>query len=305
MSSPNKSAATAEPLDLSPWRVLPMALIAGGAVFILLGFQVDSAFFHADVEKQFAFSWLLAFMFFLSLGLGSLGFVILHHLFDAGWSVPIRRVMEQMACTLRWMWLLWLPIGVFSSKLYEWIRKVNEGMPDLATKAKHPLFTIPGFWIVSAICLFVWWWLPTRLRYWSLKQDETGSVECTRKLRRYAASGIFLFGFTLTFGAILWVKALEHEWFSTMYGVYYFAGSMWTAMATLYVAVLLLQRQGPLRGYVHEKTYYFMGSILFAFTVFYAYVTFAQYFIIWNANVPEETFWGTSCGKEERGGTSD
>jgi len=129
------------------------------------------------------------------------------------------------------------------------------------------------------------------LRYWSLKQDETGSVECTRKLRRYAAVGVFLFAFTLTLGAIMWVKALEHEWFSTMYGVYYFAGSMWTTMATVYVITLLLQRQGPLRGFVHEKTYYFMGSILFAFTVFYAYVTFAQYFIIWNANMPEETFW--------------
>jgi hypothetical protein len=95
----------------------------------------------------------------------------------------------------------------------------------------------------------------------------------------------------LTLGAIMWVKALEHEWFSTMYGVYYFAGSMWMTMATVYVITLLLQRLGPLQGYVHEKTYYFMGSILFAFTVFYAYVTFAQYFIIWNANMPEETFW--------------
>jgi hypothetical protein len=291
MSSHTKTAATAEHLDLSPWRVLPTALIAGGIVFILLGFLVDTFVFQAEALTQFAFSWLLAFMFFLSLGLGSLGFVILHHLFDAGWSVPIRRVLEQMSCTLRWMWLLWLPIGVLSPRLYEWIRKVNEGAPDLSTKAKYPLFTIPGFWIVSAVCLFVWWWLPTMLRHWSLKQDETGSVECTRKLRRYSAVGVFLFAFTLTFGAILWVKALEHEWFSTMYGVYYFAGSMWTTMATLYVIILLLQRQGPLRGYVHEKTYYFMGSILFAFTVFYAYVTFAQYFIIWNANMPEETFW--------------
>jgi hypothetical protein len=66
---------------------------------------------------------------------------------------------------------------------------------------------------------------------------------------------------------------------------------MWVSLATIYVVTLLLQRQGPLQGYVHEKTYYFIGSILFAFTVFYAYVTFAQYFIIWNANMPEETFW--------------
>jgi hypothetical protein len=76
-----------------------------------------------------------------------------------------------------------------------------------------------------------------------------------------------------------------------MYGVYYFAASMWISLATVYVIILMLERSGPLRGLVHAKTYYFLGSILFAFTVFYAYVTFAQYFIIWNANVPEETFW--------------
>jgi hypothetical protein len=153
------------------------------------------------------------------------------------------------------------------------------------------LFTIAGFYGVSIFCLLTWFVLSRGLLKWSLKQDETGSVQCTRVLRRYAATGVFFFAFTLTFGAIMWVKALEHEWFSTMYGVYYFAGSMWITLATVYVVIRILDLQGPLKGYVHEKTYYFLGTLLFAFTVFYAYVTFAQYFIIWNANVPEETFW--------------
>jgi hypothetical protein len=279
MSSQPNTPTQAPPLDLSRWRALPNWLMIVGGVGALLGVFTDA--------KQFAFSWLLAYMFFLSLCLGSLCLVILHHLFDAGWSVPIRRVCEQMAYSLRHMVWLWLPIGFFASKLYKWMGHA----PDLSTKAKFPLFTMPGFYIVSVFCLASWWWLSSRLRAWSLKQDDTGSVECTTMMRRYSASGIFLFAVTLTLGAVMWVKALEHEWFSTMYGVYYFAGSMWLALATVYVIVLLLQRQGPLRGYVHEKTYYFIGSILFAFTVFYAYVTFAQYFIIWNANMPEETFW--------------
>ena len=171
------------------------------------------------------------------------------------------------------------------------MRLVAAHSPDLSTQAKQPLFTIPGFYIVSIICLSIWWWLPTQLRKWSLKQDETGAAICTRKMRRYAAGGVSLFAITLTLAAIMWMKALEHEWFSTMYGVYYFAGSMWMTIATVYTITLVLQRQGPLREFVHEKTYYFIGSIMFAFTVFYAYVTFAQYFIIWNANMPEETFW--------------
>ena len=283
MSSHTNSPTVAAPLDLSKWRALPNWLMIIGGIGAVVGYFVDST--------QFAFSWLLAFMFFLSLALGGLGFTILHHLFDAGWSVPIRRIMEHLACLLRPMCIMWLPIIFLAPKLYLWMRMVDLHHPDLSTKAKFPLFTIPGFYIVSFMCLLVWWFLPARLRYWSLKQDETGSVECTRKLRRLAASGVFLFAISLTMGAIMWVKALEHEWFSTMYGVYYFAGSMWTTIATVYVITLLLKRQGPLQPYVHEKTFYFIGSIMFAFTVFYAYVTFAQYFIIWNANVPEETFW--------------
>lgn len=283
MSSQTNHANAAAPLDLSKWRGVPNVLMVLGGLGALLGVFRNS--------HQFGFSWLLAFMFFLSICLGGLGLVILHHLFDAGWSVPIRRVTEQLACLSKWMVLLWIPIGILAPRMYEWLHKVQEHAPDLATKVKYPLFTLPGFYIVSGICLLSWWWLSNRLSYWSLKQDETGGVDCTRQMRRYAAFGVFIYALTLTFGAIMWVKALQHEWFSTMYGVYYFAGSMWLTLATVYVIVLLLKRQGPLRDVVHEKTFYFIGSLLFAFTVFYAYVTFAQYFIIWNANMPEETFW--------------
>jgi hypothetical protein len=129
------------------------------------------------------------------------------------------------------------------------------------------------------------------LRYWSLKQDETGEAKCTFRMRFYSYWGIFAFAVTLTLAAILWMKALQHEWFSTMYGVIYFAGSAWVALATSYVITMILDRQKVLTEVLHEHQYYFIGSLLFAFTVFYAYVHFAQYFIIWNGNMPEETFW--------------
>jgi hypothetical protein len=89
----------------------------------------------------------------------------------------------------------------------------------------------------------------------------------------------------------MWMKALEAEWFSTMYGVYYFAGSVWMTLGTVYIITMILDRQGVISDALHEHQYYFLGSLLFAFTVFYAYVTFAQYFIIWNGNMPEETYW--------------
>jgi hypothetical protein len=110
-------------------------------------------------------------------------------------------------------------------------------------------------------------------------------------MRFYSGIGVFLYAFTLTLAVVMWMKSLQYQWFSTMYGVYYFAGSAWMTLATAYVITMILDRQGVLTEVLHEHQYYFLGSLLFAFTVFYAYIHFAQYFIIWNGNMPEETFW--------------
>jgi hypothetical protein len=252
-----------------------------GGLLALIGVFVNT--------KQFAYSWLLAFMFFLSLCLGGLFLVIVHHLFDASWSVPIRRFVEHIACLAPWMALLFIPIALLPSTLYPWWN--SDPLHDHALHAKLPMFTHSMFYVIAAFCFASWWFFSSRFRYWSLEQDKTGSVECTYKLRKLAAIGVFIFAITLTLGAIMWMKALQHQFFSTMYGVYYFAGSVWMTMATVYLIAALLKRQGPLRDVLHETQFYFMGSLLFAFTVFYAYIHFSQYFIIWNGNMPEETFW--------------
>jgi hypothetical protein len=274
------------PLDFSRWRSVPNRLIIFG-----LGLAVLGAFLNV---KQFGYSWLLAFMFFLSLCLGSLFLVLVHHLFDAGWSVPIRRFCEHLAClSSPWMAILFLPIALLASRIYPWMGGELQAAPDHALHAKWPLFTRPSFYVIAFICFGLWYLVSSRLRWWSLRQDESGSARCTHAMRRWSAGGIFVFALTLTLAAILWIKALVHEWFSTMYGVYYFAGSVWLALACIYVITRVLERTGPLRGLLHEHQYYFLGTLFFAFTVFYAYIAFSQYFIIWNANVPEETFFYT------------
>jgi hypothetical protein len=278
---PHSDSPIAPPLDLSRWRPVPLMLAVAGGLGALVG-----AF---AAPEQFGYSWLLAFMFFLSLCLGALFLVMLHHLFDASWSVPIRRFLEHIACLLPVMAIFFIPIALRAKHIYPWMNR--DAHADHALHAKLPLFTSAGFYIIAVICFFLWWLLSTRLRAWSLEQDRTGTAKCTYKMRFYSAWGIFAFGITLTLGAVMWMKALEHEWFSTMYGVIYFAGSVWTTIATVYVITALLKRQGPLRDVVRNTQFYFIGSLLFAFTVFYAYVHFSQYFIIWNANIPEETFW--------------
>ena len=276
-------------MDLSKWRKLPTQLMMAGGAVAVIGAFVS---WKHDGLVNFGYSWLVAFMFFLSLGLGALFLVIAHHLFDAGWSVPTRRFCEHIASLLfPWLFLLWIPIGLLAPKLYQWMGPQLQAAPDHALRAKHPIFTIPGFYMVSIACFLVWWLLTNRLKHWSLKQDETGAAECTHRMRFFSYIGIFLFAFSLTFAAILWVKALQHQWFSTMYGVHYFAGSVWLTLGTVYIITMILDRQRILSDVLHEHQFYFIGSLMFAFTVFYAYVTFAQYFIIWNANMPEETFW--------------
>jgi hypothetical protein len=277
------------PLDLSKWRKVPMQLIVVGAILMAVGLVVSITVKH-DGGRQFAFSYLVAYMFFLSVCAGALFLVLFHHLFDAGWSVPIRRFCEHIASLLfPVMAVFWSPIYFFRYKLYHWMSE--SPTTDHALKAKLPMFTQPGFLITSLICFGVWWLLTNRLRYWSLKQDETGGSLPTYKMRFYSYWGIFAFAITLTLAVFLWMTALEHEWFSTMYGVFYFAGSVWMTLALVYIITMILSRQGILTEVLHEHQFYFIGSLMFAFTVFYAYVTFAQYFIIWNGNMPEETFW--------------
>jgi hypothetical protein len=270
------------PLDLGKWRNVPLLLMVVGGAISLLGFFLD--------RREFAFHWLTAFMFFLSFGVGAMFLVIAHHLFDAGWSVPIRRFCEHIA-TLMFpaMAVLFIPIALMAPTLYKWMDE--NPLIDRSLRVKLPIFTRAGFYITSAACFLVWWFLSRALRRWSLRQDQTGEARCTYRMRFYSALGVVLFALSVTAAALLWVMALQHQWFSTMYGVYYFAGSTFVTLATVYVITMVLDQRGILTEVLHEHQYYFIGSLLFAFTVFYAYVAFAQYFIIWNGNMPEETFW--------------
>jgi len=280
--SANLKPAAPPPLDLSKWRNVPNWLIGAGLVLAATG--------AATNLKQFGYSWLLAFMLYLSLCLGALFLVMMHHLFDAGWSVPIRRFCEHIAGLLfPWMGLFFVPIALLAPQIYPWM--TVEAQRDDAVQAKWPFFTKPMFYAMAAACFAVWWLLSAKLRYWSLKQDEDGAAKCTYRLRFHSAWGTFAFALTLTLAAVMWLKALQHQWLSTMYGVYYFAGSVWLTLATVYVITMILDRQNLIREVLHEHQYYFIASLLFAFTVFYAYIHYAQYFIIWNANMPEETFW--------------
>jgi hypothetical protein len=270
------------PLDLSSLRSLPAFLLGIGGTFCFIGVVVS--------PEEFGYSWLLSFMFFLTIALGALFLVMLHHLTDAGWSVATRRVCEHLSSMMfPALAILFLPVAFFAKKIYSWMT-INPAT-NHSIAAKWPVFTIPGFYITSAVFFAIWWLLASRLSYWSLKQDETGSVRCTHKMRFHSGWGVVALALTLTFAAALWMKALQYQWFSAVYGVYFFSISVWVTLATVYAIAALLRRQGILAGVLHDHQFFYLGLLFFAFTVFSAYNEFAQYFVVWNANVPDETFW--------------
>ncbi len=276
---------TSSPATWPAWmKNLPMILIVLGGLGLVAGF-----FTGHDGGQQLGYSYLLAFMFFLSICLGSLFLVLIHHLFDAMWSVAIRRVCEHLAFLLPVMAVLFIPIALLAPKIYPWMN--IDPHEDHALHAKMALINPKAFYIAALIIFAIWSFLSYKLRAWSLEQDKSGAVSCTRAMRFHAAWGIFAFAFTLTLGVIFWVKSLQHQWFSTMYGVYYFAESVWTTLATLYILTLVLRNAGPLREVARPRQFHDIGVLFFAFTIFYAYIHFSQYFLIWNAAVPEETFW--------------
>ena len=283
----NETTHQSPPLDLFRWRKLPTALVVVGGFLSVIGALVS---IKQDGGSEFGFSWLLAFMFYYSIALGALFIVIVHHLTDAGWSVGIRRFSEHLASLLfPWLAILFLPVLIFAKKIYSWMT-LSSATNNLVA-AKLPVFTCSGFIITTAIFFGIWWLLTSQLSRWSLKQDQTGSVECTRKLRFYAGWGIVAFSLVLSYSAVLWMQATSYQWFSAMYGVYFFSDCAWIGLATVYVIAVILLRQGILKPVLQKNYFYFIGVLLLGFTLFSSYTEFAQYFVVWNANMPEETFW--------------
>jgi hypothetical protein len=286
MSSQNEK--NHPPLDLSGWSWLPTFFMVVGGFLALVGFGLSYRGTHNLCE--FGISWLFGFMFYYSIALGSLFLVMAHHLTSAGWSVGIRRFSEHIASLLfPWLFILFLPVALLGKRIYTWM--TQDPATNNLVAAKLPVFTMHGFWVASAIIFGIWWLLTSQLCRWSFKQDETGEAICTRKLRFHSGWGIVVFALTLTFSGVLWMKSLQYVWFSAMHGVYFFSTCAWTGLATTYVIAATLYRQGSIAKVMQNHYFYFIGVLMLGFTLFSSYTEFAQYFVVWNANVPEETFW--------------
>lgn len=271
-----------------------------GGIFLALT-AVGLVFYGA---QKIAVSWLIALTFWTALSLGALLLVLIHHIFDASWSTVIRRTLEHWLAVFPWLGLLFLPLVVGSwmqrDLLWKWMDPLfdlgqvgGHGTvgADILWVKKSAFLNLPTFTVATVLFFACWIWLSHRLRKHSFEQDEDGSLEHTYANRRTAAFGIPLTAVSLTFAAFYWLMSLEYHWFSTMYGVWFFSGAMRSALAFVTLLSILLLNRGVLRGIFSTAHMLNLGNLMLAFTVFWAYITFSQYFLIWNANIPEETFW--------------
>jgi hypothetical protein len=264
---------------------LRTALLAAGIALLALS---GLALMGESTRRHFQFAWLVSFGFYFTISVGGLFFVLIHHLVAARWSVVVRRLAETLAMNLPLMLLLFIPIVFWIPQVYAWADPVAlEGHAFHGGKAvwlSAPFFVARTL-VYFAIFIGLARWLYGR----SIRQDSTGDPGAIAALRRGSAPGTLAFALTLTFASFDWFMSLEPHWYSTIYGVYVFAGSVVAIYATLILVCLGLSGVRGLGQAVNVEHYHDMGKMLFGFVVFWTYIAFSQFLLIWMANIPEET----------------
>ena len=269
--------------------------LIGGIVFLAITL-VGVFMGLSDHNARPAYGLLIMFIFYLSIGLGMLMLTMIHHIFGAGWSTVPRRQVEHGISIFPWLALIFVPFLIISYFLdagFVWKWLDGSLVADDVLYQKKSWWLNPTAFLVRYVIYFAGWiFLAGKLRKLSIAQDIDGNPAWTKKLVFHSAWGVMFTALALTFASIDWIKSIEFHWFSTMFGVWFFAASMRAALAvTAFVCIYQVYKNGPLTGLFKRGHLYDIGCIMLAFTVFWAYISFSQYFLIYNANIPEETFW--------------
>lgn len=259
------------------------------AALIFLGLASFVALLFLNKDRAWH-AYLTGYFYFTSLALGGLFFASIQHLAKAGWSVNIRRLSESMTGFLPISFVGGLVLLAGAPTLYLWMdHSVVANDHLLQSKESYLNFT---FFIIRLLVFFgIWLFFAKKIVGMSLEQDKSGDQNLTKKLTAFSVAFIPFFGLTYTFFSIDTLMSLEPHWFSTMFGVYTFAGLFQSSLAFLVILVVYCMKRGLLKGLVDENHLHDLGKFLFAFTVFWAYIAYSQFMLIWYANLPEETIF--------------
>ena len=230
-----------------------------------------------DIE-HFYHSYLVSFVFWMTLSLGCMFFVLMHFSMNATWSVGMRRIAETSMSLVPYICLFFIPLYFGMDILYEWTHH----------KMKQPYLS-KDFFLARTLFYFACWiFISRRLYYHSTRFS---SAESFQALRKWSGLGTFLYALTISFAAFDWLMTLDPHWYSTMFGVYIFSGSFLVSIAFITLILIYLRNQGILYNEIKMTHFNDLARIMFGFTVFWAYIAGFQYYIIWYGNLPEEIEW--------------
>jgi hypothetical protein len=241
--------------------------------------------------EMFYRSYLLAFVFWNGLAVGSLAVLMLQYLTGGAWGIAIRRPLEAAARTIPLCALFFVPIVFGMHSLYEWTHADVVAKDELLHK-KAVYLNTPFFLVRTAIAFGAWFLIAHFLTRLSARQDTAADHRAIdRTLQRLSGGGLVLYALTVTWTSVDWVMSLEPHWYSTMYGVLFMVGQALGALALATLTVVALSEREPLRDFVGGRTRHDLGKMMFAFVMIWAYVNFSQYLIVWSGNIPEEIHW--------------
>jgi hypothetical protein len=254
------------------------------------------------IRGPFAYSWLYAFYFFLTLSIGGVFWTLLHNVSNSGWGTSVRRTFENLGSTFPWVFLFGVPLlfPQVQVYLYEWMNTHRGAHGDVKEHLHHVDHLLYSkYWYMNYpfwVGRFIFYGLGLSLVIYGLRKlsttQDTDPNPGTRRLfkaRFHSTYTLIIFALTITFTGFDFLMGLDYKWFSTMWGVYLFAGCALNSMAVIIIVCTWLKSQGHLKHVTTPEHFHIMGKLLFAFTTFWAYIAFSQYFLIWYANIPEET----------------
>jgi hypothetical protein len=265
-------------------------LVAGAAGAGAAGLALTAIGALLDPRRAL-FAYLVAFSYWVGIAVAALILLMAFHAANARWVVVIRRVLESIPLSSALLVVLFVPIALGMRHIFPWVNTAGLPSEDVGIWAhRRPYLNVPFFLLRAAFYFAVWIAVSHLLHGWSVRQDRTGEPDLTVRQRRLGAGALPLLALTITFAAFDWQMSLDRHLASTIFGVYYFAGSFVAAVAVLILGVVAARGQKLLDGLGPDHLHS-LGKFLLAFVAFWAYIAFSQYMLIWVANLPEEVPW--------------
>jgi hypothetical protein len=259
-------------------------------MFVALVSLALCVFGYIENPERFFRSWLVAFAFVAGIGLGAFFFIAVQHLAGSAASVTVRRIQENIMVTLPVCALLFLPLAFGLKYVYPWSHpEVVAASKEIQAKGAYLSET---WFVLRTYGYFLLWSIWVFSMYWqSTKQDKTRSIRQMHVISRFSAPGLLLIFLVGTLAAYDWLMSVQPAWFSTIFGLYYLSGGALSFIAVTTLICLGFRRAGILKETITTEHYHDLGKWMFCCTAFYTYIAFAQYLLIWYANLPEETIF--------------